>query len=250
MNAAPARHYKLLKSALPAAERTVQSSYFIPAILMVAAAALITSLFVGVRSGSSMKASIISAVSFALILTYLAFSIPRKALRCIRKMWDTYELEIGADYLLRRQTDLPDLRLRFDEVRKVEQFPGRYLRVIGNPSLRLIEIPQGIENFEEVLSTISTIMRVQAPHTEPWQKRVLVMAAGSAGFLTMLWSKSLALVVPLAIGMSVYFVWTFLRIRRNPNCSRSTRRIAWIYLPFVVVCVLKVLEAIGRNMQR
>ena len=119
MTTAPTRIYRLLKSALPEAERIFRRSY-LPAILILATGALLASLLLGIRSGSSLRSSVAFALIFAILLTYMAFSIPRRASRTIRKMWDTYELEVGPDFLLRRQADLTDLRLRFDEVSRVE----------------------------------------------------------------------------------------------------------------------------------
>jgi hypothetical protein len=247
MNAPTSRRYKLLKSALPAAESTVQSLY--RPVLIVCTAGMVGSFLLGSRSGAGLKWMISFAVIFGLTLIYLSVFIPRNARQRVRQMWDTYDLEIGANYLLRRQADLPDLRLQFDEVQRVEQSPGRYLLVIGNSRRQVIEIPQGIENFEEILSTVSTISPIQAPRVDWWRKRVMVMAAGIAGTLATLWSTSPAIVAPLSFGMSVYFLRAFVRIRRNPNCSPSTRRVAWLYLLFILVCAMKLLEAIGRHVQ-
>jgi len=56
-----------------------------------------------------------------------------------------------------RQADIPDLRLQFDEVQAVEHVQGRYLRVIGKTKSRAIAIPEGIDHFDQVLETVSSL---------------------------------------------------------------------------------------------
>ena len=117
------------------------------------------------------------------------------------KYWDTYDLEIGSDYLLRRQADRPDLRLQFDEVQAVEHFQGRYLRVIGKTKSRVIAIPEGIDRFDQVLETVSSLRPVRVRTIEQWQQYRAFMAAGLLLYVVMIWATSPAVVIPLSLVM-------------------------------------------------
>jgi hypothetical protein len=77
-----------------------------------------------------------------------------------------------------------------------------------------------------------------------WQKYRLFMAAALILFMTMLWSTSPAVVIPLSIAMAGLIIWTFFWIRRNPDLRRRTKIIAWFYLVFVLICGQKPLIAV------
>jgi len=71
---------------------------------------------------------------FLIMSGYIAYLVPwypRRMRRRLVRCWETYDLEIGPDYLLRRQADIPDLRVQFDEFRAAEHVQGRYLRVMA-----------------------------------------------------------------------------------------------------------------------
>ncbi len=176
----------------------------------------------------------------------LAIWYPRRMRRRLTKCWETYDLEIGHDYLLRRQADIPDLRLQFDEVQAVEHVQGRYLRVIGKTNSQVIAIPEGIDHFDQVLETVSSIRPVRVRKIEQWQKYRAFMAAGLLLYVIMLWATSPVVVIPLSLATGSVIVWVFFWIRRNPNIPESRKRIAWIYWLFFAVCVLKVFGAVGR----
>lgn len=161
------------------------------------------------------------------------------------KCWETYDLEIGHDYLLRRQADIPELRLQFDEVQAVEHVQGRYLRVIGKTKSRAIAIPEGIDRFDQVLETVSSLRPVRARTIEQWQQYRAFMGAGLLLYVIMLWAKSPVVVIPLSLAMGSAIVWVFFWIQQNPNIPIRHKRIAWIYWLFFSACVLKFFVAVA-----
>ena len=48
--------------------------------------------------------------------------------------------------------------------------------------------------------------------------------------------------VPLAVVVATLLVWLFVFIQRSPNVSYRSKRVSWLYLLFLGVCVLKVLS--------
>jgi hypothetical protein len=188
-------------------------------------------------------------MSYGLLMaTYIAYLViwyPRRMRRRLIRCWETYELEIGHDYLLRRQGDIPDLRLQFDEVQAVDHVEGRYLRVMGKSKGRVIAIPEGVEQFDNVLKTISSLCPVRVRMIEQWQKYRAFMAAGLLLYVIMLWATSPIIVIPLSLAMGSVIVWVFFWFRRNPNVPEGTKRIAWFYWLFVAMCVVKLFAAVG-----
>src|SRR6202041_919145 len=163
------------------------------------------------RSGNQQRATSRSMILYGLLMVayvaYLAVWYPRRMRRRLFKCWETYDLEIGRDYLLRRQSEIPDLRLQFDEVQAVEHVQGRYLRVIGKTKSRAISIPESIDHFDQVLETVSSLQPVRRRTIEQWQKYRVFMAAGLLIFMLMLWATSPVVVIPLSLAMGSVIVW-------------------------------------------
>lgn len=96
-----ALHYRLLTVALPGEEKRIRSSY-VPTLVVVA---LSTVVFValGIRQGATPKSMIQYGLSMVAYIVCVVVWYPRRMRRRLIKCWETYDLEIGHDYLLRRQ---------------------------------------------------------------------------------------------------------------------------------------------------
>jgi hypothetical protein len=130
-------------------------------------------------------------------------------------------------------------------VQAVEHVQGRYLRVIGKTKSCAIAIPEGIDHFDQVLETVSSIRPVRPRTIEQWQKYRAFMAAGLLLYVIMLWATTPVVVIPLSLAVGLVIAWVFFWIRRNPNISGSHKRIAWIYWLFFVMCILKLLSGVS-----
>src|SRR5579864_3706139 len=211
-----ASHYRLLAAVLPSEEKRIRTSYM-PTLVLVVSAVTVVFVALGRSKGATPKVMITYGLVMVAYVAYLVVWYPRRMRRRLIRCWETYELEIGSDYLLRRQAGIPDLRLQFDEVQVVEYVQGRYLRVVGTNGGRVISVPEGIDQFGEVLKTISSICPVHIRTIEQWQKYRAFMAAGLFLFVIMLWATSPVVVIPLSLAMGSVIVWVFFWIRRNPN---------------------------------
>jgi hypothetical protein len=234
-----ALHYRLLAAALPSEEKRIRTSY-VPTLVLVVAASTVVFVVLGLLKGATQKLMITYGLMMAAYIAYLVVWYPRRMTRRLIRCWETYDLEIGHDYLLRRQADIPDLRLQFDEVQAVEHVQGRYLRVIGKSKGHVIAIPEGTDQFGAVLKTISSVCPVRVRTIEQWQKHYAFMAAGLLLFVIVLWATSPVVVIPLSLAMGSVIVWVFFWIRRNPNIPGSIKRIAWVYWLFFAICFLKL----------
>jgi hypothetical protein len=188
-----------------------------------------------------------SALMFLLLLDILyivyigAVTIPRMRKR-LAKCWDTYVLEIGPDYLLRQQADTPEIRMSFSEVKRIEHLPGRYLRVIGSTKRDVIGIPQGLENFSDVLLELSNVFPTKRLNRDRTIRNTFLTGLAFGAYLLMLWMRTPRIVIPLALAVAILLVWLFVFIQRSPNVSYRSKRVSWLYLLFIGICALKVLS--------
>jgi hypothetical protein len=236
-------HCRLLAAALPDEEKRIRSSHM-PTLLLLVAASTVVFVALGISKGATPRSMIEYGSIMIAYIACLAVWYPRTMRRRLTKCWETYDLEIGQDYLLRRQADTDDVRLQFDEVQAVERVPGRCLRVIGESKSRAISIPESIDHFDQVLETVSSLRPIRVRNVEPWQKYRAFMAVGLPVYIIMLWATSSILVIPLSMVMGAVAVWVFFWIRRNPNVSTNQKRGAWIYWLLFLVCLLKLLVAV------
>jgi hypothetical protein len=234
-----ALHYRLLAAALPSEEKRIRTSY-VPTLVLVVAASTVVFVALGLSKGAAPSLMITYGLMMFAYIAYLLTWYPRRMRRRLIRCWETYDLEIGHDYLLRRQADIPDLRLQFDEVQAVEHVQGRCLRVIGKSKPRVIAIPEGIDQFGEVLKAISSVCPVRVRKVEQWQKYRAFMATGLVLFVIVLWATSPVVVIPLSLAMCSVIVWVFFWIRRNPSIPGSAKRVAWIYWLFFAICFVKL----------
>src|SRR5262245_1018089 len=112
-------HYRLLASALPGEEERIRKTY-VPTLALVIGVATVVFVALGLSKGATPKLMITYSVVMASYIAYLVVWYPRRMRRRLIRCWETYDLEIGHDYLLRQQADIPDLRLQFDQVQAVE----------------------------------------------------------------------------------------------------------------------------------
>ncbi|MGP0018081.1 MAG: hypothetical protein ACLPHP_05900 [Candidatus Sulfotelmatobacter sp.] len=238
-----ALHYRLSAVALPSEEKRIRTSY-LPTLVLVVVASTVVFVALRLSKGATPKSMMTYGLMMAAFIAYLVVWYPRKLRQRLIRCWETYDLEIGNDYLLRRQADIPDLRLQFDEVQAIEHVQGRYLRVVGKSKGHVIAIPEGIDQFGEILKTISSICPVRVRRVEQWQKYRAFMAAGLLLFVIVLWATSPVVVIPLSLAMCSMIVWVFFWIRRNPNIPGSTKRIAWVYWLFFAICFVKLFVAV------
>jgi hypothetical protein len=113
---------------------------------------------------------------------------------------------------------------------------------------RVIAIPEGIDRFDQVLETVSSLRPVRVRTIEQWQKYRAFMVAGLLLYVVMIWATSPAVVIPLSLVMGSVIMWVFFWTRRNPYLSINQKRIAWIYWLFFLMCILKLLVAVdGTN---
>ncbi|HWX93668.1 MAG TPA: hypothetical protein VNY29_13635 [Terriglobales bacterium] len=237
------RQFRLPPSALPAAERRIRNTLLIPQMSLVVIGVLL-SLFLFVRN-ANLRTTLAVAGFDAVFFTYIAFVSPRRMHDRLVKLWNSYVLEVGPDYLLRRQADTPEVRLSFAAIKNVEYRPGHSLRVIGTAKRQMIGIPESIEHLDEVFQTVTALAPVTRTTSNRAFRTNALLALGFGAYLVMLWAASPWVVVPLATGISGLILCFVVFMQRSPNVTLHAKRTGWLYLIFVLTCGAKVLAVIG-----
>jgi hypothetical protein len=232
-------HYRLLADQLPKEEKRMRTSH-LPTLVLVVAVSTLVFMALGISKGAAPKSMMVYGLTMAAYIVCLIIWYPRKMKRNLMKLWDTYDLEVGQGYLLRRQADMPELRLQFEELQAADHVERRYLRVIGKGRDRVITIPESIDRFSDVLNIVSSLCPVRARKIGVWQKFRALLAAGLPLYVILLWATTPSVIVPLALAMGSAIVCAIIWIKRNPDIPESGKRITWIYWLVLLTCAMKL----------
>jgi len=238
------RRYRLLPQALAPAQNRVLSRYQRPQLFLLIAF-LLFGFFVAARHDPHLSFILPYAFVLAIFLTYVAFVSPRRMRSRVADSWQTYQLEIGPNYLLRTQADMPDLRMAFSDIRSIERLPGRFLRVNGTAPRQVVGIPEDIEGFPEILATLSALHPITETRSDRSVKSFMFSLLVLAAFLAMAWTQRPQVAIALAMLVSASVLWLVVYIQRSPNTSRRVKRGSWWYLIFVAISLLKILQVVG-----
>jgi hypothetical protein len=199
----------------------------------------VIALAVGAGYGIAMHSTGTRVLSWFLVLPAVMVAVLLvSSRRRLRMSFDSFELEVAADEVIRRQAQTRDLVLRRDEVKAINETPGGMI-LLGPTRFDTIGIPVEIERYSEVAERV----RSWAPTSQPRRRRGGLVGAG-AGIATIL-LLAVAFMAPkpvvgagAAALLAVFLIWAFTEMRKNPNLDRKTRRAAWyIALPAAALVV-------------
>jgi hypothetical protein len=236
MNSISNRTLRLAPEGLSAEERKVMRKKLPTLICICGGAMLIHFLLVLQRDPSPSSLVRIAAVSVPWLFL-VGYFMPRYWISKLRKLWATFELEIGPDYVQRRQADSKDFRLAFDEIRFLRYLPGKDLHIYGDKSWKLIEVPKEIEHFEEVREFFSRLAPTKSTSLNRGQKRSVLCAAGLGGWIVMLWSSSPILVLAASLALAALAAWVILYFLKTPNLTAASRLVAISFVPAFFFCL-------------
>ena len=161
--------------------------------------------------------------------------------------WQSFELLLSSERIRRRMTGYPDIDIRRDEIRAIDEH-GDWLVVRttrGGPGLI---IPKGLEGFEEVRQDLFSRHRVEKQSAGDarrlaWSLLTVVATLGAVALLAL--STDPMIVVPLAAMMVIGAGWAIWVVRRSPHIDERTKRTMWLVLLPAFGAVIKALSTFG-----
>ncbi len=184
-------------------------------------------------------------IALGLVLTAL---VGLRSLRRIQTRW-TFRIVVTEAGISREQYGLPDVVLRADEIASLSEVPGTGLVVQGDSEGELIEIPEGLEDYERCRELLGRWRQIERP-TPRSQLTALfryLVGVGFLGSLTGLFSSSAPEVVA-PLGAVLIASATFLTVspRKRPATKPRARDELWLIAIVVMLVLLRVAEALGR----
>jgi hypothetical protein len=156
----------------------------------------------------------------------------------IRKdAWVSYRLDLDESGVVRRQANVPEVRLSRSEVTRIRQFKDG-LRIESSNRQSFIVIPRCIEGFEEIRVALSHWQEITDAPGLPRAVYFILLVLWMAVFLSAMCSTTREIIVPTAILSLIILAWSGILILSSRHVDSRIQKTAWfIILPFLALCV-------------
>ena len=147
-------------------------------------------------------------------------------------LWASLEVDLGDDFILRRQRDQPEIRIRREEITHLYDLGEGGLIIRGGSRHKQAVIPKSIEGYEELRSRL-----FQWRHPEPaTQQRLfwILLLGGALAFaladLAPAWTNNPHLVGLAHAVAGISFLFAFIESQRSRGVDTYSKRLSWIFL--------------------
>lgn len=173
----------------------------------------------------------------------------RKGIKRNQESWDSFELVVGDDSVIRRIKDFPELEIQRHEVTRIRETAAG-LCLETKLKDRTIGIARALVDYEDARGRLS---RWMPPVNEPqqgwtapirwmWVYPVITLILFAVFYMTTSNWLIVATGVPLLIGLSVA-IWL---IRRSVQVSAQMKRLSLLTLLPLLAIIAKLIQAIQK----
>ena len=162
-----------------------------------------------------------------------------RALRRIKKAYESYELTISENLIAREQANTPTISIFLGEVEEIIKRRNKILMVRGKTVRDMILIPAQIENYEQLETVLNEIKPITTKgKTTSWIQLQRLLGLVAVALMICVYTVDNKVVVGVAGALfTALFIYSFLQIQKSKNVDYRTKRSRWITL-IVVLSVL------------
>jgi hypothetical protein len=159
-----------------------------------------------------------------------------------KKAYYSYRLIIGADYLTRRQSELPDMTVSFKDIVAVSEYQGGLLIQSGEKGKTLIVWPY-IDNYEGVKELLSSLHPIAVFDYKTLFLKYpfllsIVMIIGMAS--TYISSNKIVVAIGAAVALGI-MSWLYYRTRSLKHTDAGLKKSAWLYILLAFILIMNLL---------
>lgn len=167
----------------------------------------------------------------ALFPCLIAFSL-WFGIKKAKKLAESYELTISDKLICREQLNTPDISILVTEVVEIAKYPKGGFSIKGSRNNGTIIIPVHIENYDELEAALQQIHPITAKNTWAFlQKFRLVFSLINVGLMFCVYMGTNKIMIGVAGTLfTALGIWNLIRIQKDKNIDRSTKKRMWIYL--------------------
>ena len=162
-----------------------------------------------------------------------------RALRRIKKAYESYELTISENLIAREQANTPTISIFLGEVDEIIKRRNKILMVRGKTVRDMILIPAQIENYEQLETVLNEIKPITTKgKTTSWIQLQQLLGLVAVALMICVYTVDNKIVVGVAGALfTAFFIYSFIQIQKSKNVDYRTKRGRWLTL-IVVLSVL------------
>jgi hypothetical protein len=243
-SASDARIFRLSPTSLSAAEARIRRKSAPLYVIMVAGFFL--PLFLHPENRNDLAVLFVTVTFFSLLLAFVVIRTVRKTRACVRKLWDTFELELTPTHVTRRNADTPTASIAFADVTGIVRYPGRGLLLKTSRALQTVEIPEGVHDYDQAVEYVSqhSPVPIVVSQERAWNSPTFALLVGLAGWVAFLNVHSRRPTLIMGTALVALCAWAIWAVNRSPNISRARTR-SLLYGFLMVICLIRMGYAAG-----
>jgi len=192
-------------------------------------------------------ASFLPGIFVVLILLVALANGLRKGIKQNQESWDSFELVVGEDFVIRKIKDFPELEIQRHEVTRIRE-TATSLYVETQVKDRTIGVARALVNYEDARERLSRWLPPvhesqqgwAAPARWVWSYPVIMIVFCAVFFMSGTNWVIVATGIPLVLGLSVSF-WL---VRRSVQVSAQFKRQVLLFLLPLVAIIVRMILAI------
>jgi hypothetical protein len=161
----------------------------------------------------------------------------------IRESFTSFELTIDDEKISRAFKDLPTITIYKNDVRKITDYSNGSLAIETGHRAHKIIIPKYIQEKEEILRSLANFGQIKKKkrNTGILIFYYMIFALGLALFVLFLASKDRIVAVSLGPILVAGLLWLIIGIRKSNNLDNKAKKIVFIFIPLIILIVLRVI---------
>jgi hypothetical protein len=186
-------------------------------------------------------------VCFLVIICAISFCVSYyTATKRQRRSFDSYQLAIGHDYIIRKQSDFSDMTLYFNEIVSISEYKGGLIIKAREPDKVLI-VSRHIEDYESVKTHLSSLCPIlpfsyKGLFTQYPFLLSIIMVIGMVG----VYITDNKIVVCISGGVVLLIMgWMYYKTKTNKYLDSYSKKSLWLYLLLAFVIITAILTKLS-----
>tara|TARA_B100000676_G_scaffold308818_1_gene370647 strand:+ start:1571 stop:2293 length:723 start_codon:yes stop_codon:yes gene_type:complete len=166
-----------------------------------------------------------------IIIGAMAFGL-RKGIKRQKSIFDSYELTIDNERIIRRQNLTPDIEIQFSQIKEISKNKNGSLTIKGENLNNSIGVPSQIENMIELESILSKLFKITTSDKQsfqqkyPWVLSILTIVLMMVVYI----AKNRILVGFAGSSLTIGLIYSLVITQKSKHLDKKTKRGMWFTL--------------------
>ena len=166
-----------------------------------------------------------------IIIGAMAFGL-RKGIKRQKSIFDSYELTIDNERIIRRQNLAPDIEMQFSQIKEISKNKNGSLTIKGENLNNSIGVPSQIENMIELESILSKLFKITTSDKQsfqqkyPWVLSILTIVLMMVVYI----AKNRILVGFAGSSLTIGLIYSLVITQKSKHLDKKTKRGMWFTL--------------------